>query len=83
MYKVFLSKSVEKTLSKVPPPYYSNIKFAIRKLALNPRPANCKKLINRNAYRIRVSDYRIIYEIIDDQLIVTVITIGHRKDIYK
>jgi mRNA interferase RelE/StbE len=53
------------------------------KLEDNPRPINCKKLRVINAYRIRIGDYRIIYEIKDDILIVVVLKIGHRKDIYR
>jgi mRNA interferase RelE/StbE len=51
-------------------------------LGSNPRPNGCKKLKGRDGYRIRVSDYRIIYEIQDNVLLVDVIDLGHRKDIY-
>jgi mRNA interferase RelE/StbE len=61
----------------------SAIKSAIAALANNPRPYGYKKLKGEDAYRIRVGDYRIIYEINDDRIIVTVVSIGHRKDIYK
>ncbi len=60
MYKVLLSKNVEKSLIKIPDPYYSNIKTKIRELSQNPRPIGCKKLRNRDAYRVRVSNYRIV-----------------------
>ena len=49
---------------------------------LTKRPIGYKKLKGREAYRIRVGNYRIIYEIVDFELIVTIITLGHRKDIY-
>lgn len=81
-YHVNLSKSVIKTLIKINEPNYSNIKSAIYSLADNPRPRGCKKLKGRSGYRIRVGDYRVIYEIIDNELIIDVITVGHRKDIY-
>ncbi|MCB9221503.1 MAG: hypothetical protein H6615_11005 [Ignavibacteria bacterium] len=55
MYKIFIEKRVSKSLLKIPDPYYTNIKSAILDLAENPRPNSCKKLINRKAYRIRVS----------------------------
>jgi mRNA interferase RelE/StbE len=51
-------------------------------LANDPRPPGCKKLKGRDGYRIRVGDYRIIYQIIDDVLVVNVVALGHRKDIY-
>ena len=83
MYKVRIEKSVQKTLEKINDPFYSRIKNAIRKLAENPRPEGYKKLKGREGYRIRVADYRIIYEIFDDVLLVTVIDLGNRKNIYR
>ena len=83
MYKVSIEKSVQKTLEKINAPFYSRIKYAILKLAENPRPEGYKKLKGREGYRIRVADYRIIYEIFDEVLLVTVIDLGNRKDIYR
>ena len=81
-YKITLKNSVIKVLEKINEPYYSNIKKAIYSLADNPRPSGYKKLKGRNGYRIRVADYRIIYEIFDNILLVDVIDLGHRKEIY-
>lgn len=83
MYKVRIERKALKKLSKIPESYYSNIKVAILDLGNNPRPKGCKKLKGRDAYRIRVADYRIIYEIQDSVLLVDVIDLGHRKDIYR
>ena len=83
MYKVRIEKAVQKALEKINDPFYSKIKNAILKLAENPRPEGYKKLKGRDGYRIRVADYRIIYEIFDNVLLVTVIDLGNRKDIYK
>jgi len=83
MYKLRIEKAVVKSLEKINEPYYSKIKTAILKLAKNPRPAGYKKLKGRNGFRIRVADYRIIYDIFDDVLQVDVIDLGHRKDIYE
>ncbi len=63
IYQVTLKKQAIKALEKINEPYYSNIKEAIYNLADNPRPAGCKKLKGRDGYRIRVADYRIIYDI--------------------
>ncbi|MFN4285226.1 MAG: type II toxin-antitoxin system RelE family toxin [Lacibacter sp.] len=82
-YQIFLKKRAIKALEKINEPYYSQIKQAIYKLAHTPRPSGYIKLKGREAYRIRVSDYRIIYEIFDDVLVVEVIDIGHRKNIYE
>jgi mRNA interferase RelE/StbE len=82
-YTVTLKKRAIKALEDINEPYYSNIKNAIYALAKNPRPNGCKKLKGRDAYRIRVADYRIIYDIFDTTLIVDVIDLGHRKNIYE
>ncbi len=82
-YQLNFSKQAIKELEKINEPYYSHIKEAIIKLTENPRPQGYKKLKGRDGYRIRVSEYRIIYNIFDYELIVDVITLGHRKDIYE
>ncbi|WP_304068964.1 type II toxin-antitoxin system RelE family toxin [Pedobacter glucosidilyticus] len=81
-YRVTLKKRAIKALEKINEPYYSSIKQVIYSLADNPRPSGCKKLKGRDGFRIRVADYRIIYDIFDDVLSVDVIDLGHRKDIY-
>lgn len=82
MYNVQIERKAQKKLAKIPAPYYGNIKTAILNLGKNPRPKDCKKLKGREGYRIRVANYRVIYEIHDDVLIVQVIDLGHRKNIY-
>jgi len=82
-YILNFSRFAIKELEKINEPYYSSIKHAIISLITNPRPKGCKKLKGRDGYRIRTGNYRIIYEIFDNELLITVIAIGHRKDIYK
>lgn len=82
MYQVFIERRAIKFLEKVSEPDYSKIKMSIQKLASDPRPPGCKKLKGRSAYRIRQGDYRIIYEIFDTFLKISIITIGHRSDVY-
>jgi mRNA interferase RelE/StbE len=82
-YKVTLKKQAIKALEKINEPYYSNVKAAIYSLADNPRPAGHNKLKGRDGFRIRVADFRIIYDIFDHVLLVDVINLGHRKDIYE
>ncbi len=82
-YLVTLKKSAVKALQDINEPHYSKIKKAIYSLADNPRPQGYKKLKGREGYRIRVSNYRIIYDIFDETLLVDVINLGHRKDIYE
>ncbi len=83
MYQVTIKKRALKVLENIQEPYYTNVKAAIYALANDPRPVGYKKLKGRNGYRIRVSDYRIIYEIFDKVLLIDVISLGHRKDIYE
>ena len=82
-YSLNFSKQALKELEKINEPYYSNIKQAIANLTENPRPQGYKKLKGRDGYRIRVSNYRVIYNIFDNELIIDIITLGHRKDIYE
>ena len=81
-YTVRLTKKAEKQLDKLSDHVALPILDAIEKLADQPRPAGCKKLKGRSGYRIRQGNYRIIYEILDRVLLIDVIAIGHRKDIY-
>jgi len=83
MYKVEIEKKAAKTLERINEPDYYRLKTAILSLANAPRPFGYIKLKGRDAYRITVGTYRIIYEIIDNKLIVSVVTIGHRKDVYR
>jgi mRNA interferase RelE/StbE len=55
---------------------------AITDLGNNPRPPGSKKLVGVDAWRIRIGDWRVIYQIHDDRLIVLVVRVGHRRDIY-
>ena len=81
-YAIVLTKTSQKQLDKLDNALADAIIDAIIKLANNPRPNGCKKLKGRPGYRIRVGNYRVIYEIIDRQLLITVVALGHRKDIY-
>ena len=76
-------RRAQKELSQLPDASYTQVRDAIRDLANNPRPHGCRKLMGRQGWRIRVGDYRVIYDIDDKEATVTVINIGHRRDIYK
>ena len=81
-YHLLLDRKIEKQIEHIPLKDYQRIKEAIFSLAENPRPVGSKKLSGRNGYRIRVGDYRIIYQIRDEQLLVIILSAGNRKDIY-
>ena len=82
-YTVLIERYAQKQIMKLDKKIIPVIKSAIANLANNPRPYGYKKLRGEEAYRFRVGDYRVIYEIYDSKIIVTVISVGHRKDIYK
>ncbi len=82
-YEVILPKSVRKELDRLPDEIASRILARFGGLETNPRPPDVKKLKGRDAWRIRVGDYRVIYEIHDRILQVIVITVGHRREIYR
>jgi len=81
-YTVVLSGKAAKQLDKLSDHIAKPILEAIASLQDNPRPNGCKKLKGRDGFRIRVSNYRIIYDVHDFELIVDVITLGHRKEVY-
>lgn len=81
-YHIELSKTAEKQLDKLPEKIAFLLIEAIELLADNPRPNGYRKLKGREGFRIRKGKYRVIYDIIDDILVVDVIAVGHRKKIY-
>ncbi len=82
-YRIELKKSVEKDLAPIPKKDLQRIIAAIESLADDPRPPQSKKLSGLEQYRLRQGNYRILYSIKDDLLIVFVVAVGHRKDIYR
>jgi mRNA interferase RelE/StbE len=82
-YRVILPKSVQKELDRLPSDVMGRILTRLRALESNPRPPDVKKLKGRPAWRVRVGDYRIIYEIHDRELVIIVVTIGHRREVYR
>ena len=82
-YQIFILRRAQKELAKIVGKDYEQIKEVIFALANNPRPSGCRKLIGRDGWRIRVGKYRIVYEIDDKEKTITILHIGHRKDIYK
>lgn len=90
-YEVIIKSSVFKDLSKIQDGIVEKIFEKIEQLADNPRPSGCKKLKNskqinsnyKSLYRIRFTDYRIVYAIQDSIITVTVVAVGHRREIYE
>ena len=82
-YKIELKKSVSKDFESIPRKDLQRIILAIESLADNPRPPQSKKLSGLEQYRLRQGNYRILYSIQDHLLIVFVVAVGHRKEIYR
>jgi mRNA interferase RelE/StbE len=82
-YDISILRRAQKALANLPPDDYQKVRDSIRALATQPRPSGCLKLTGRPAWRIRVGAYRVIYEIDDKAQKITVVDIGHRRDIYR
>ena len=83
MFRVVLSRSARKSLDAIPTAIADRIVQRLRSLELNPRPSDVKKLRGREGWRVRVGDYRIIYSIHDEELLILVVTLGHRREVYR
>ena len=83
-YKVSIKRSAVKEIEAIPQKKErQRIIRRIGQLAEDPRPPGAKKLSGNNKYRVRQGSYRIVYSIEDDELIVIVVKVGHRKDVYR
>jgi mRNA interferase RelE/StbE len=82
-YAIAILRRAQKELAQLSSPAYEAVRDAIRALGEIPRPAGCRKLTGRDGWRIRIGDYRIIYEIDERNRQVTVLHVGHRRDVYR
>ena len=82
-YRIVFRKSVVQDLRPIPNRDLRKILAAIESLSEEPRPSGIERLSGQERYRVRQGNYRIIYEINDKQVVVTVVKVGHRKDIYR
>jgi mRNA interferase RelE/StbE len=82
-YDIAFKKSVAKDLKKLPKKDVAKILEVIRSLSRNPRPPQVKKLSGQERYRMRKGNYRILYTIEDAKLVITVVKVGHRREIYR
>lgn len=83
-YAIEYGPGVEKDMLRLPRAVVARVDKAILALADEPRPHGCKKLAaHKNLYRVRVGDWRIVYEINDDHRIIIVMIVGHRRDVYR
>jgi mRNA interferase RelE/StbE len=83
-YSVEITASAERTLLKLPKTVVGKIVKRLQNLSYDPFPPDCRKLTGENhVYRIRVGTYRIIYELYKKEVLILVLKVGHRKDIYR
>lgn len=82
-YRIEFVKQAAKQFKKLSTQDRQRLKPKIDALAIDPRPSGVVKLSGDDLYRIRVGDYRIIYSIQDNRLLVLVVKIGHRRDVYR
>jgi len=85
-YEIRLTLSAERDLARLPRPAQVRIARAIDRLADTPRPRGVKLLAGhgpQRIWRVRVADYRILYDIRDEELLVLIIRAGHRRDVYR
>jgi mRNA interferase RelE/StbE len=82
-YKLVFKKSVSKDLRAFPAQDVQRILKRIDALAKDPRPMGCEKLSGQERYRVRQGVYRVVYEIVDKALVVLVVKVGHRREVYR
>jgi mRNA interferase RelE/StbE len=84
VYQVLLEQAAQKDLKRLSSEIFERIISSIRLLGENPRPSGCRKLGgSKNDWRIRIGDYRVIYEINDRLKVVRVMKVRHRKEVYQ
>jgi mRNA interferase RelE/StbE len=84
VYEVYIEKTAENDIKRLPTTTFHRIISQIRALAENPRPSGCRKLTgSKNDWRIRIRDYRVLYEIDDRMKVVRVMRVRHRREVYR
>jgi mRNA interferase RelE/StbE len=83
MYKIELRRRAQRALDKLPETDFQAVVKAIKDLAQTPRPRGIEKVKGTGLWRVRQGDYRVIYAIDDKQQLVTIVRIGHRREIYR
>ncbi len=83
-YEIRVLPTAGREILRLPKRIQLRVGEAIAGLADDPRPSNCRKLTGQASYyRIRVSDYRVLYEVRDREVLVLVVRVGHRRDVYR
>lgn len=83
MYKILFRGKAQKQINRLTPPHFKRVQDSIDGLADNPRPIGALKLQGSDSYRLRIGDYRVLYDIDDAAQIVTVYRVQHRREVYR
>jgi mRNA interferase RelE/StbE len=84
VHKIYLEKSAEKDLRKLPTSVFQRALIHLKALSVDPRPPGCHKITgSKKDWRIRIGDYRLIYEIDDQARTVKVMRVRHRREVYR
>jgi len=83
VYRVELRRNAQKSLDRLPAPERHRVISALMNLEQKPRPKGVEKIRETELWRIREGDYRLVYHIDDEEKIITVVRIGHRRDVYR
>ncbi len=83
-YDIEFSRFAAREFKKLPEPVQERLELRLQKLCKQPRPPDVKKMAGaKNLYRVREGDYRLVYEIRDRALLIVVVRVGHRQNIYR
>ncbi len=83
-YRVEIARRTIKAIAALPRREQQRVRAAIELLSDTPRPPTCVALKGEpHAYRVRIGDYRIVYEVLDDRLVIQVVRVGHRREVYR
>lgn len=83
-YTVELSPAAQRQIRKLAPPVQRRIIQRLEGLAALPRPPDARKLAGaEDLYRVRSGEYRIIYQIVDERLVILIVRVGHRREVYR
>ena len=82
-YQVLILRRARKELGDLPDNSRARVRDSVLSLSTDPRPRGSEKLVSRDGWRIRAGNYRVIYEIDDTTKVVTVLHVGHRRDVYR
>jgi mRNA interferase RelE/StbE len=83
MYKIELRRIAQRSLDKLPPRDFNSVLRTVKELADSPRPKGVEKIKSAGLWRVRQGDHRVVYSIDDSRRLVTIVRIGHRREIYR